>query len=110
MNVDWVASIDPVQITYCRVLLTHAPPDAASTTTSFVSGVKSVCGATTIGAILWLILGGYFWDNDRYSQVTQYFLFTNPIASVSYSFIPIANASNRIHISCKINLCVTCGR
>ena len=42
-----------VLINFRIFLLTHAPPDDASTMTSFVSGNKSVCGVNEIGAILW---------------------------------------------------------
>ena len=56
-NVVWGASVDPIRLTCRRVLLNHAPPDAASATTSFVTDVKSVGGATTVGVILWSILG-----------------------------------------------------
>ena len=47
----------PVQITFRGFLLINAPPDAASATTSFVAGVKSVCGTNIIGAIPWSIHG-----------------------------------------------------
>ena len=47
--------LNPVLITCYGVLLIHAPPDAASTTTSFAVGVNSVCGANISGAIPWSI-------------------------------------------------------
>ena len=47
----------PTLLTCLRVMLTHAPLHTASVTTSFISGVKSICGAYRIGAILWSILG-----------------------------------------------------
>ena len=50
----------PVWLTYLGLLLTHALPNDASVTTSFVAGVKSVCGANTISAILCSILGFIF--------------------------------------------------
>ena len=47
----------PVRRTCQIVLLTHTPPDAASATTSFFQGVKSICGTNIIGAIPWSIPG-----------------------------------------------------
>ena len=55
----------PVLITFCGVLLIHAPPVAASTKTSFVAGVKSIYGANIIGTTPWslpgFIRGGKTW-------------------------------------------------
>ena len=50
-----VLSSTPFQITFRVVLLTHAPPNSASATTSLVAGAKSVIGANIIGAIHWSI-------------------------------------------------------
>ena len=55
-----VLPLTPVLITRRGFLLTHALPHTVSTTTSFISGVKTVCGATTTGAILWSILEFFF--------------------------------------------------
>ena len=51
-----VLRLMPVLLTCRGVLLTHTPSHASFTTTSFVSGVNSVCGAATIGTILGSIL------------------------------------------------------
>ena len=61
MNDTWNSSVNPVRITCRLVLLTYAPPNASSATTSFVVGVNSICGANTIGTILSSILGFIFW-------------------------------------------------
>ena len=88
----------PVLLNHHGFLLTHAPPDAA-TMTSFIAGVKSVCGANIIGAISSSIPGVHLWGKDRYGLVTQYFWFKIPVASVSNCF----------RIACKITLCVPRG-
>ena len=47
----------PVLPTLRGFLDFHAPPNAASATTSFAPGIRSVCSANIIGAILWSIPG-----------------------------------------------------
>ena len=53
----WGDSVDPAQLTYRGVLLIHATPNAASVTSSFVAGAKSVCGSNIIVIIPWSIPG-----------------------------------------------------
>ena len=47
----------PILLTCREVILIHAPPDAVSATTSFVTVAKIICGANKIGAIPWSIPG-----------------------------------------------------
>ena len=72
----------------CRgFLLTYTPPHAASMTTYFVSGVKSVCGAATIGTIIESILGFIIWATIGRVRLINNFMLKITVPSVrNFSF------------------------
>ena len=83
-----VIPLTPVLLTFRRFLLTHTLPDAASATTSFVAGVKSVCGTTTIGAIFWSILGFIIGTTTGRVQLLNNFSSNSPLlVSLTFSFL-----------------------
>ena len=92
---------NPVRITCHRVLLNHALTNDVYTTTSFVADVKNVCGAITIGAIIWSIPGLIVMMTAEMVRLLNIFFKFSGV-SVSNCFIPVSSMSNCFCIACKI--------
>ena len=97
----------PVQLNCRGVLLSHTPPDAASATIYFIVGIKSVCGATTTGAILWSILSCIVRTTTGMVWLLNFFGSKINVASMSNFFIPVSSVSNCFQIARRITLYVT---
>ena len=78
----------PFLLTRQWVLLTHVPPHSASAATYFVLGIKSFCGAATIGTTLGSILGFIFRATTGRVRLLNYFCSKSPfLVSVTFSLL-----------------------
>ena len=106
-NVAWVLLLTPALLTFHGFLLTHAPPDAVSVTTSFVAGAKSVCVTNnTIGAIPWSIPRFITWGRTGMVRLVNIFCSKLPLLLWVTVSLPLL-VWVTVYILCVISPCMS---